>query len=93
MPTTSLFPKTTGLTESQELVHSGHASADLWMAERQRFERSATTAKPLQEPLRHLMIFNITHSITIMSDGSVNFRNFQIEGTQPNLKTIDADVR
>jgi hypothetical protein len=27
------------------------------------------------------MVFNITHSITIMSDGSVNFRKFPIEGT------------
>jgi fumarate hydratase, class II len=35
-----------------------------------------------------LMIFNITHSITIMTDGSVNFRKFLIEGTKPNLKKI-----
>src|SRR5467141_2395660 len=35
-----------------------------------------------------LMIFNITHSITILSDGCVNFRKFLIEGTQPNLKKI-----
>src|SRR6201993_2147306 len=35
-----------------------------------------------------LMIFNITHSITIMSDGCVNFRNFLVEGTKPNLKKI-----
>jgi hypothetical protein len=46
----------------------------------------------LQEPLRNLMIFNITHSITIMSDGSVKFRKFPIEGTQPNLNTIDEYV-
>ena len=35
-----------------------------------------------------LMIFNITHSITIMTDGCVNFRKFLIEGTKPNLKKI-----
>jgi fumarate hydratase class II len=35
-----------------------------------------------------LMIFNVTHSITIMTDGCVNFRKFLIEGTQPNLKKI-----
>jgi fumarate hydratase, class II len=35
-----------------------------------------------------LMIFNITHSITIMSDGCANFRKFLIEGTKPNLKKI-----
>jgi fumarate hydratase class II len=35
-----------------------------------------------------LMIFNITHSITIMSDGCTNFRKFLIEGTKPNLKKI-----
>jgi fumarate hydratase, class II len=35
-----------------------------------------------------LMIFNITHSITIMNDGCVNFRKFLIEGTKPNLKKI-----
>jgi fumarate hydratase class II len=35
-----------------------------------------------------LIIFNITHSITIMTDGCANFRKFLIEGTQPNLKKI-----
>jgi fumarate hydratase, class II len=35
-----------------------------------------------------LMIFNITHSITIISDGCTNFRKFLIEGTKPNLKKI-----
>jgi len=35
-----------------------------------------------------LMIFNVTHSITIMIDGCVNFRKFLIEGTKPNLKKI-----
>jgi fumarate hydratase class II len=35
-----------------------------------------------------LIIFNITHSITIMTDGCTNFRKFLIEGTQPNLKKI-----
>src|SRR6202045_1603046 len=35
-----------------------------------------------------LIIFNITHSITIMSDGCANFRKFLIEGTKPNLKKI-----
>jgi fumarate hydratase class II len=35
-----------------------------------------------------LMIFNITHSITILTDGCVNFRKFLIEGTKPNLKKI-----
>ena len=35
-----------------------------------------------------LMIFNLTHSITIMTDGCTNFRKFLIEGTKPNLKKI-----
>ena len=35
-----------------------------------------------------LMIFNLTHSITIMTDGCANFRRFLIEGTKPNLKKI-----
>ena len=35
-----------------------------------------------------LIIFNITHSMTIMTDGCVNFRKFLIEGTKPNLKKI-----
>ena len=39
-----------------------------------------------------LMIFNITHSITIMADGCANFRRFLIEGTKPNLKKIKEDV-
>jgi fumarate hydratase class II len=39
-----------------------------------------------------LIIFNITHSITILTDGCVNFRRFLIEGTQPNLKQINEYV-
>ena len=39
-----------------------------------------------------LMIFNITHSITIMTDGLTNFRKFLIEGAKPNLKKIDEYV-
>jgi fumarate hydratase class II len=39
-----------------------------------------------------LMIFNITHSVTIMTDGCTNFRKFLVEGTKPNLKKIKADV-
>jgi fumarate hydratase, class II len=35
-----------------------------------------------------LIIFNITHSITLLTDGCTNFRKFLIEGTQPNLKKI-----
>ena len=35
-----------------------------------------------------LMIFNITHSITIMTDGCANFRKFLVEGTEPNRKKI-----
>jgi fumarate hydratase class II len=35
-----------------------------------------------------LIIFNITHSITIMTDGCTNFRKFLIEGTKPNIKKI-----
>jgi len=35
-----------------------------------------------------LIIFNITHSIRIITDGCTNFRKFLIEGTKPNLKKI-----
>src|SRR5207237_6917194 len=35
-----------------------------------------------------LMIFNITHSITIIADGCTNFRKFLVEGTHPNLTKI-----
>ena len=35
-----------------------------------------------------LMIFNLTHSITIMTDGCTNFRKFLVEGTKPNLEKI-----
>src|SRR5476649_2565128 len=35
-----------------------------------------------------LIIFNVTHSVTIMTDGCTNFRKFLIEGTKPNLKKI-----
>jgi fumarate hydratase, class II len=39
-----------------------------------------------------LIIFNITHSITIMADGCTNFRKYLIEGTKPNLKKIQEYV-
>jgi fumarate hydratase, class II len=39
-----------------------------------------------------LIIQNITHSITIMTDGCANFHKFLIEGTKPNLKKIDEYV-
>jgi fumarate hydratase, class II len=39
-----------------------------------------------------LIIFNVTHSITLMTDGCTNFRKFLIEGTKPNLKKINESV-
>ncbi|MGB6661356.1 MAG: class II fumarate hydratase [Xanthobacteraceae bacterium] len=39
-----------------------------------------------------LMIYNIMHSITLMSDGCDNFRKFLVKGTKPNLKKIKDDV-
>ena len=35
-----------------------------------------------------LMIFNLTNSITLMTDGCTNFRKFLVEGTQPDLQKI-----
>jgi fumarate hydratase, class II len=35
-----------------------------------------------------LMIFNVMHSIAILTDGCTNFRKFLVEGTKPNLKKI-----
>jgi fumarate hydratase, class II len=35
-----------------------------------------------------LIIFNIMHSITIISDGCTNFRKFLVEGAKPNLPKI-----
>jgi fumarate hydratase, class II len=39
-----------------------------------------------------LMIYNITHSVTLLSDGCTNFRRFLVEGTQPNRKKIEEYV-
>jgi fumarate hydratase class II len=39
-----------------------------------------------------LMIFNITKSVRILSDGCANFRKFLVEGTEPNLKQISTFV-
>jgi fumarate hydratase class II len=39
-----------------------------------------------------LLIFNIAHSITILSDGCTNFRKFLVEGTRANLKKIQEYV-
>jgi fumarate hydratase class II len=35
-----------------------------------------------------LMIFNLSQSITLLTDGSINFRKFLIEGAEPNRKKI-----
>jgi fumarate hydratase class II len=39
-----------------------------------------------------LIIFNIAHSITILTDGCTNFNKFLVEGTKPNLKKIQEYV-
>jgi fumarate hydratase class II len=39
-----------------------------------------------------LIIFNVAHSVTIMTDGCTNFRKFLVEGTKPNLKKINECV-
>ncbi|HEY7803111.1 MAG TPA: lyase family protein, partial [Orrella sp.] len=35
-----------------------------------------------------LIIYNITHSITLLTDGCTNFRQFLVQGTEPNHKKI-----
>jgi fumarate hydratase class II len=39
-----------------------------------------------------LMIFNVAHSITLLTDGCTNFRKYLVEGTKPNLKRIEEYV-
>jgi fumarate hydratase class II len=39
-----------------------------------------------------LIIFNVTHSIALFSDGCTNFRKYLVEGTKPNLKKIQQYV-
>lgn len=39
-----------------------------------------------------LIIYNIIHSLTLLTDSCTNFRTFLVEGTQPNLKKIGEDV-
>src|SRR5246127_67271 len=39
-----------------------------------------------------LIIYNVTHSITLMADSCTNFRKFLVEGTKPNLKKINQYV-
>jgi fumarate hydratase, class II len=35
-----------------------------------------------------LIIYNVTHSITLLTDGCTNFQKFLVDGTQPNRKQI-----
>jgi len=35
-----------------------------------------------------LIIYNVTHSVAIVSDSCTNFRKFLVEGTKPNEKKI-----
>ena len=39
-----------------------------------------------------LMIANVAQSITLLTDGCVNFRKFLVEGTRPNRKKISENV-
>src|SRR6267378_1221195 len=39
-----------------------------------------------------VIIYNVTHAITLMTDGCTNFSKFLIKGTKPNLKKIKAYV-
>jgi fumarate hydratase class II len=39
-----------------------------------------------------LIIFNLMHSITLMTDGCMNFKRFLIDGTRPNRKKIQEYV-
>jgi fumarate hydratase class II len=39
-----------------------------------------------------LMIYNIIHSITLLTDGCTNFRKFLVEGTRPNLRRLKEGV-
>jgi len=39
-----------------------------------------------------LLIFNITKSVRLMTDGCVNFRKFLVEGIEPNVKQIRSFV-
>jgi fumarate hydratase, class II len=39
-----------------------------------------------------LIIFNVIHSISIMTDSCTNFRRYLVEGTMPNRKKIDQYV-
>jgi fumarate hydratase class II len=39
-----------------------------------------------------VIIYGVTHSITLLTDTMTNFRRFLIEGTKPNEKKIAADV-
>jgi fumarate hydratase class II len=39
-----------------------------------------------------LIIYNVTHSVGILSDSCTNFRKFLVEGTKPNLKKISEYV-
>jgi fumarate hydratase class II len=40
-----------------------------------------------------LLIFNVTKSVRLMTDGCTNFRKFLVEGTEPNLKQISNFVQ
>jgi fumarate hydratase class II len=39
-----------------------------------------------------VMIYNLTHSMTLLADGCTSFRRFLIEGTRPNRKRIQEYV-
>jgi len=39
-----------------------------------------------------LIIYNVAHSTTLMTDSCVNFRRFLVEGTEPNKKKINEYV-
>src|SRR5215813_9436501 len=40
-----------------------------------------------------LIIYNVTHSTTLLADSCTNFRKFLVEGTKPNVKKINQYVQ
>jgi fumarate hydratase class II len=47
---------------------------------------------PEMNVYKPLIIYNVMHSITLMTDSCTNFRTFLVEGTKPNLKKINEYV-
>ncbi|MCP1200031.1 class II fumarate hydratase [Notoacmeibacter sp. MSK16QG-6] len=87
-PGSSIMPGKVNPTQSEALM----MIAIQVMANDQAVAMGGSRGNLQLNVMRPVVIDNVLRSIRILTDGSINFRRFCIEGTELNRKRIDGDV-